>query len=228
MAADGNDKKKKKKFSVVSLLSNIVTVILVLLVLLLIFLNVARKGEDELVVHGYSMFNILTASMSPKIIPGDLVIVKAVAKTNIQENDIITYTAAGERYRVTHRVVQVLNGGDAFITKGDAVANPDRDAVKYEKVVGKVIFKIPFVGSLVNLFANKTLWIWVPLIFIALIIALEAVKGSKKPAALKDENAPAGASPEQPGGGGEDFSESGVLGLSPQGGDEPEEENNET
>jgi signal peptidase len=75
-------------------------------------------------VFGYRTLTMLTASMSPAIDPGDVVVVTPVAISEVTEGMVITYHIPVEDHHlVTHRVVSVDQAADGTVTvqtKGDA------------------------------------------------------------------------------------------------------------
>jgi len=167
---------------VLDVLSNVITAILIVLVLFLLFLNLTRTNDNGINIGKYNLFRVITGSMAPDIKEGDMVVVKTVPIDEINVGDIITYRVGGDRaVLLTHRVVNVFDGGEGFITKADYPSNAVEDpAVKAEYVIGKHSFTIPFAGRLLNLFESRSVWIIVPLIFIALVIMLEVVKSFLK------------------------------------------------
>jgi len=86
--------------------------------------------------HSYT---VMSGSMSPALIPGDLVIVKE--DKHIDIGDIVT-VESGE-FIYTHRVVEKLEG-DRFRLKGDANEEPDQGLIEASQIIGKVILVFPF------------------------------------------------------------------------------------
>ena len=109
-------------------------------------------------------FVVLTASMTPAIAPGDVVVVADRDPTTIAEGDVITFTRGNDEIPVTHRVIDVVDeaGGVAFETKGDANEDPDTSLVPARNVVGTVVVTIPYIGYVVQ-FTNT------PYGFVALV-----------------------------------------------------------
>jgi signal peptidase len=97
-------------------------------------------------------FVVLTASMTPAIAPGDVVIVDDRDPATIAEGDVITFTRGSSEVPVTHRVVGVTaTGGEfRFETKGDANDGPDSAAVPAANVLGTVAFSIPYIGYVIQ------------------------------------------------------------------------------
>jgi len=91
------------------------------------------------IVGADSSYTVMSGSMSPALIPGDLIIVKGEDPISI--GDIVTYNA-GE-FTVTHRVFEKLEG-ERFVLKGDANEDPDQGIVEASQIVGKVVMVFPF------------------------------------------------------------------------------------
>lgn len=89
---------------------------------------------------------VITASMQPLINPGDIVIIDSSSVASIKVGDIIQYKI--KDYNVVHRVVKILDdsNGISLILKGDNNLNVDRDPVKEDQLVGKIIYHVPYIG----------------------------------------------------------------------------------
>ncbi len=78
---------------------------------------------------GYQTSTMLTGSMAPEIMPGDVIVTTALPVSEVQVGDVITYQIPVDDRRVeTHRVVEVnrtADGETAVRTKGDANAAAD-------------------------------------------------------------------------------------------------------
>lgn len=97
---------------------------------------------------GYKPFIVLSGSMAPEIMLGDLIITKTVDPEEIAVGDIISFRTR-ETIVVSHRVTEVrTEDGLAFLTKGDANTGADLGAVRPEDVEGKYIFRIAGLGRL--------------------------------------------------------------------------------
>lgn len=89
---------------------------------------------------------IASASMEPEIYIGDVAIIKKATPNDIEVGDVIQYQMEG--YTVVHRVIQKKQSGGnvTFITKGDNNNSPDFNPVREEQLIGKVIYKIKYIG----------------------------------------------------------------------------------
>lgn len=90
---------------------------------------------------------VSSGSMRPTMDVGDVVIIAKVSANVVEPGDIIQFRRP-EKVTVMHRVVDIqqTEGGEVFITKGDANSEPDTDPVIPENVVGKAVFNIPKIG----------------------------------------------------------------------------------
>ena len=89
---------------------------------------------------------IASGSMEKELYVGDVVIVKKCNANDIVNGDIIQYQMKG--YTVIHRVIEKKqkNGEYYFTTKGDNNPSEDKESVKEDQVLGKVIFKVKYLG----------------------------------------------------------------------------------
>ena len=104
------------------------------------------------VVGADESFVVLTASMTPAIAPGDVVIVAERDPTAIAEGDVVTFVRGTSEVPVTHRVIDVVGGGGtlAFETMGDANEGPDPGLVPAGNLVGVVTLTIPYIGYVIQ------------------------------------------------------------------------------
>ena len=111
------------------------------LVILVVLFAAALVGVR---LFGFKPYAVLSPSMTPTYLPGDLIYVLPTEPENIEVGDAITFMG-GEDIIVTHRVYDVDRHARTFITKGDA--NKDTDPpVLYENVIGVVRFSLPKLG----------------------------------------------------------------------------------
>lgn len=101
---------------------------------------------------GYQIYNIVSGSMEPAIPTGSLVYVESAAPSEIREGEVIAYFSGSSA--VTHRVVQNRLVEGEFITRGDANAQEDLNAVSYASLIGRVIYHIPYVGQLLVIYTS--------------------------------------------------------------------------
>jgi len=95
---------------------------------------------------GYKPFIVLSGSMEPTIMAGDLIITKITEPEKIAKDDIIAFRAE-ENAVVTHRVTDVQTAESLrFLTKGDANTGADATAVTPENLEGIYILRLEGLG----------------------------------------------------------------------------------
>ncbi|HII92470.1 MAG TPA: signal peptidase I [Methanosarcina sp.] len=107
---------------------------------------------------------VLSGSMTPMMLPGDMIIEKSVDPGELKVGDVIAFYPPGkentvatkdstvitkENTLVTHRIISLEEGKERrFQTKGDANNAQDDFKILASNVKGKLIFVIPFAGYL--------------------------------------------------------------------------------
>ncbi len=129
--------------------------------------------QDLPSIGGYAVLEVISGSMEPTINIGDLIIIDKNA-SSYQENDIVTFYDVNGSF-VTHRIVSIADG--KMITKGDNKANSLDDATSIDNIVGKYVFKISFLGNIIQAFKNPLVSI---MIFIIGILICFLISYDKK------------------------------------------------
>ena len=106
-------------------------------------------------VLGYRTATMLTGSMEPGIMVGDVVVTAERPVADVAVGDVITYHIPIEDHRVeTHRITEVIRGEDGSVavrTKGDNNPNVDPWVATLEgESVWEVQAVIPKVGSVIR------------------------------------------------------------------------------
>ena len=175
-----DNKKTKSTFKKVWNIISWVLVSLVCALLVVIFI---------LLMIGYKPAVVLTPSMTPSIMPGDLIVYKAVDADKIEIGDVITFWPSADSQdeqdlSVTHRVKEIRDDGDGtytFITHGDANGEEAIETVPEERIIGKVCIVIPWVGQLFLFIKNNLFVVIFGIISIILVYYLVSmiVKSNK-------------------------------------------------
>ena len=89
---------------------------------------------------------IATGSMEPNLSIGDVAIIEKCTPNDLKVGDIIEYQMEG--YTVIHRIIKIYqeDGEFFYITKGDNNQTQDRLPVSEDQLIGKVLFKIKYIG----------------------------------------------------------------------------------
>ena len=151
---------------------------------------------------GFRYYTVLTDSMKPEFITGDMVIVRLKNADSINVGDIITFNhSSGSEAYLTHRVTQKIDnyegsGITCFRTKGDANNTEDSFLIDEERVIGTVEFHIPKLGTVVRFIQLRWYFIVPLLLLIVLFFHLlkiyfsndeEAEKQTDVSSALEEE-----------------------------------------
>lgn len=182
---------KKKSYKVHKVLNWIMNALFYILTFgILIGAVIFTVSQDsEKSFFGYRFYTVLTNSMVPRdpatqkggFAAGDIIIVQMLNPKELKKGDIVTYglmSADPESTTVlTHRVIDrldELNGEEGlyFQTQGDANTAADRP-INAEQVIGKKVFAIPKMGSIMSfLRENFLVSIGALVAIFALIISL--------------------------------------------------------
>ena len=132
---------------------------------------------------GMKVYGILSDSMLPEYSVGGVVYVKPCDTATLQLGDVITYTLGSDTDRVmTHRIVEIGTDGE-FWTKGDNNNSIDANPVNPSRVVGKVVFHLPYLSA-VAAFLDSTVGIICTIILFLVAVMLwmlaDIVKRSKR------------------------------------------------
>lgn len=156
------------------LLSYAIIVVLIFLGLFFAYYFVSLKMYEKnptVNIPKFGLYTIISPSMEPNVKVYDVVVDLNVFNQNdIKKGDIITFVSnsnVSKGLTVTHRVVDIISNEDgtkSYITKGDNNLKADQATVNINDVLGKVLFKIPQLGRVQFLIADKFGWLLVILI----------------------------------------------------------------
>ncbi|MDR0284600.1 MAG: signal peptidase I [Propionibacteriaceae bacterium] len=176
--------------------SGLVTCVTLLLLALAVALVVVPK------ITGGMSLTVLTGSMEPGIMPGDVVVTKGIDTArarDLQIGDVITFLPyADDPMLVTHRIIakSVGSAGTSFTTKGDNNNTPDSwNPVNDYQVRGQLLYVIPKIGYVRQWLGPYTVWI-VPGIAVILLgyagitFATSFRKPADDPPPTTDDTAP--------------------------------------
>lgn len=120
---------------------------------------------------GYKPFIVLSGSMEPSIMTGDMVFVKETDPDSLKVGDVIAYKSGSSV--VTHRIVEVKseNGETRYVTQGDANNAADQSLVKPADVEGIYQRRVAGAGNLAMFMQTTTgmiLFVVCPLVLFVL------------------------------------------------------------
>lgn len=162
--------------------------IIVVLILLFVAIVVLQKvTNNEKTIGGIRIFTIVTESMVPEYMVGDVILVTEKDKSDIQVGEDVTYLGKVDTFAgkvVTHRVIGIENaegGGLNFHTQG--IANPEEDPiVGQDQIYGVVKSKLKIMSWLNGIINNSFGMFFLIFIPIAIIFfsEIKAFREDKK------------------------------------------------
>lgn len=148
-------------------------IMVALLITILFAYNILQIALNTRVPIGV----VSSSSMEPNLRKGDYVICIGVRAEDIEVGDIIIFNLP-HKSNIVHRVINKtkdINGNWRFLTRGDNNNSPDENPydveswIKSDNIVGKVIFKIPYIGWITLIAQENPI---IPLIIFLVIIVI--------------------------------------------------------
>lgn len=151
------------------------TALVVIVVICAVFLMGSR-------IFGFECYTVISGSMQPKYMVGDLIYVKEVDVYSIKPGDDITFVLNEDLVIATHQVVRVDAANQHFYTKGIANEIEDKDPVHFNNVIGVPQFSIPKLGYVSDFVQNPPgMYITIGVgILLILLVFLPDILGKKK------------------------------------------------
>lgn len=123
-----------------------VSTILVILMVIIAMLMVGVR------LFGLQVYTVLSGSMEPEYPVGSMVYVMEADTATLELRDVITFRLSEETV-VTHRIIDIIHDENnpqkvSFQTQGDSNNVADGALVEPDDIIGKVVFKIPYMGYL--------------------------------------------------------------------------------
>lgn len=147
-------------------MKKISSVISTIILIAMIMLAILLAGPY---LAGIKTYAVVSGSMEPTLHVGSLAYVRPTDATKIEKGDIITFFMKGSSMVATHRVVSIDMQNREFTTKGDA--NNTQDApVSFDRLVGKTLFSIPYLGYMTMFIKTKQGMIMAVLILTIIIL----------------------------------------------------------
>jgi signal peptidase len=128
-------------------------------------------------VGGYGVATVLTSSMKPTLLPGDLVITLQTPAKQLETSDLIFLVDGASRQSYVHRIVAIRDDSGRLMihTKGDANPVVDSAVALLPKTssVPKTIAVVPYAGAVVAYFTSfEGRALSLALIFLSLLLIL--------------------------------------------------------
>lgn len=188
--ADTGQKAAEKKKGKLSFVSDFLFVFVLTIFVLVTLIMLGTK------LFGYQILTVDSGSMEPIFPKDSLIFVKMVDPSELQADDVITFTVDEKGTLVTHRIVAVLKDERSFITRGDANNTNDPSTVPFGNVVGKAELCLPGIGAVFRAVTAESNRIYVYIVIGILVgltvmwIILDHIKKKKTKAIQKEAKMP--------------------------------------
>ena len=188
--ADTGQKAAEKKKGKLSFVSDFLFVFVLTIFVLVTLIMLGTK------LFGYQILTVDSGSMEPNFPEDSLIFVKMVDPSELQADDVITFTVDEKGTLVTHRIVAVLKDERSFITRGDANNTNDPNTVPFGNVVGKAELCLPGIGAVFRAVTAESNRIYVYIVIGILVgltvmwIILDHIKKKKTKAIQKEAKMP--------------------------------------
>lgn len=170
---DIDKKPERSQNKAIKFISNLLFIVFMMIMAFLIFITAqSRFTGQEPSLLGHRLYIVESGSMLPALKINSMLIAKELPSNEIKIGDILTFSGKNADVKITHRVVKIENNGESFITRGDANNTDDPNPVTKDRVIGKVIFSIPFIGLIFKILENPiaigilvilgVAWIFIP------------------------------------------------------------------
>lgn len=164
-----------------SIISSVLTVGVFLFVFGIAAFSIYNRVQDKngnTPIFGFSVFVVITGSMEPEIMTGEVVIVRQRDFGDLEIGQVLTFRM-GDKV-VTHKIIAVDEAKQELTTHGTANSEGTNETVQYKDAIGIVIFHSMFLGNAL-VFASSNygffLLIMLPLV---IFVTLESISLSKK------------------------------------------------
>lgn len=165
-----------QKVKLKKIILNCIYVIIVICVLynIIFSINTSISKKEYFKLYGISLFCMKTDLMEEDINENDLIIVKEVEDKELQNGDIIAYEVNGKI-----RINKIIDDQEGYMTKSNKNYYPDIEKTTINKIVGKKIINIPFIGLVLELLQSKIASVFT-LLFLIVIFSYNRYMYTKK------------------------------------------------
>ena len=144
-----------------------------LIICLSLFVLTLRFLGESPSIFGYSFYYVLTQSMEPEIMSGEMILGKTVNPEDLQVGDVITYIGETGSFKdkiITHKIIEIND--DIFVTQGVANDIPD-PAIYSSQILSRYVATIPVAGKLFSVINSKFGFIFLIVTPLSLLIVNE-------------------------------------------------------
>lgn len=169
-----------KKICNLKFIGDILVFIIIILASIVTIFTLITSKDGIPSVKGYSPFSIQSNSMKPTLSKGDLIITNNNINVNdLKVNDIISFYSYEKGVNIikTHRIVNITNENNVllFETKGDNNDVNDNVFITDIDIIGKLVYRVPLLGNIIDFFKNKWVFFFIILIPLAILFIYQLI-----------------------------------------------------
>ncbi len=143
------------------------------IICLSVFVVASRFLDKSPSIFGYSFYYVLTESMEPEIMAGEIILGKETSPEELKIGDIVTYVGSTGELNgkiITHEIISIEDG----IVTTQGVANDQPDPPIYtSQILSRYVVTIPFAGKIFSVINSRYGFLFLVLIPLTLLIVNE-------------------------------------------------------
>ncbi|MDD3999752.1 MAG: hypothetical protein PHX62_02505 [Bacilli bacterium] len=180
---------------VLNIIKNIIFIILILLLSFYLLIS-AFFPSKTISTFGFSFYRVVSSSMSPEINVNDVVCVVAIDEEDLEVGNIInfqTYTQFEDQIReitVTHFLGNIYTEESRNTYRTQSYKHKEEDkfdswldedgnylaGIRFEDINGKVAFRIPYLGHLIQIFQSPVMVLLLGLNVYLIVLVVKMIK----------------------------------------------------
>lgn len=168
------------------ILDSIINIIFTLIVCVVLIVAIQKVFYKDKIpnVLGFEILQVLSGSMSGEFEAGDAILIRKISnEKDLKVGDVVTYRDG--KNLITHRIIDVTEteGELQYTLKGDANNTIDKEKITFKDIEGRYIFKITWMGKLVDIIntpIGMTMLVVIPILLIIFFITKDKKKEIKK------------------------------------------------
>lgn len=174
---------KSKTKKILSIVSVVISAIIFLFAISVFILTLQARSKNRPVeLFGYSFAIVVTDSMEPEIMVGDLITVRICDIDDVKVGDNVVFLGVNGEYKdkfIVHKVIEVYeeNGETKLHTKGVNKKNlgADPDPVTSDNFIGQELSNSAALGAIVTFLKQPLNWLYIAVILIVIFVIVTRI-----------------------------------------------------
>ena len=163
--------------NIINAIWNVLTALLVVIEIVAIaFIVITKTSGGEPSLFGYKLYVIVSESMEPEIMVGDVILSKEYDGQELKVGDVVTFIGKEGKVLgqpVTHKIISVTE--DKVVTQGVANTSPDPE-MNLDEIKAIMIRKTVVIGAIYSIISTTWGFVLLVIIPIALMAGGELIR----------------------------------------------------